>query len=188
MPKNIQYLLLFAFFLGGIGLLIAPLIIQAAASSSLDLSNPLGTTTTIPQLAYKILAFLLKLAVPIAAIMIVWAGFLYVTSAGNEKKIQSAQKTLIWAIIGLAVVVIAQSVPGMVQDFLNAPAPNSTSTQSQIDNSINNQNSIGNNSSLNVPAAPNLEQSLGGMKWNGTTCVWDPNALGDGAQCGQIGI
>ena len=187
MPKNIQYLLLFAFFLGGIGLLVAPLIIYAA-SSSLDLSNPLGTTTTIPQLAYKILAFLLKLAIPIAAIMIVWAGFLYVTSAGNEKKIQSAQRALIWAIVGLAVVVIAQSVPGMVQDFLNAPTPNSSSTQSQVGNSINNQNSIGNNSLPNVPAAPNLEQPLGGMKWNSTTCVWDPNASRDDAQCGQIGI
>lgn len=146
--------------------------------------NPLSTTTTATGLIYKILAFLLKIAVPITAIMIVWAGFLFVTSAGNENKVKTAQKTLMWAIIGLAVVIFAQSVPGIIKEFL---------TGNQNNTNINNTNIPNNNSSFRIPNSnvvvtpppPNLGQALGGMKYKGTICVYDPNADGDDPKCGQ---
>lgn len=54
---------------------------------------------------------ILSVAVGIAAvIMIIVAGFKYITSAGNEQSVTSAKKTLLYAIIGLVIVVLAQII------------------------------------------------------------------------------
>ena len=46
----------------------------------------------------------------VAVIMIVVAGFRYVTSAGNEQAVEGAKKTLLFAIIGLFIVALAQAI------------------------------------------------------------------------------
>jgi len=87
-------------------------------------------TSDISTLASNIVNFLIWLAIPITAILIVYAGFLYITSAGNEEKVKTAQKALIWAIVGFAVVLIASSVPAIIQEFLSGE---STTTAPIID-------------------------------------------------------
>lgn len=80
--------------------------------------NPFGETSDIGALVSKIIDFLIYLAIPVSTILILYAGFLYLTSAGNEEKIKTAQKALIWAIVGFAVILIASSVPAIIQEFL----------------------------------------------------------------------
>ncbi len=46
----------------------------------------------------------------LAVIMVIWAGFKYITSGGDSNKIASAKTTLIYALIGLVVVALAQIV------------------------------------------------------------------------------
>ncbi|MHB1864874.1 MAG: hypothetical protein ACYCPS_01755 [Candidatus Saccharimonadales bacterium] len=46
----------------------------------------------------------------VSVIMIIYAGFRYVTSGGESGSVSSAQKTLIYAIAGLIVVVLAQLI------------------------------------------------------------------------------
>jgi hypothetical protein len=36
--------------------------------------------------------------------MLVWGGFQWLTSAGNDEKVHQGTQTMLWAIIGLAVV------------------------------------------------------------------------------------
>jgi len=88
------------------------------SSDGLNITNPLGATSDITTLVENILNFLWKLAWAVAPILIVYAGFLYITSAGNEDKVKTAQKTLVWALVGFAVVLIASSVPAIIKDFL----------------------------------------------------------------------
>jgi uncharacterized membrane protein YuzA (DUF378 family) len=45
-----------------------------------------------------------------AVIMIIYAGFRYVTSAGSEGGVKTAKNAIIYAIIGLVVVALAQSI------------------------------------------------------------------------------
>jgi hypothetical protein len=52
----------------------------------------------------------------VSVIMIIVSGFKYVTSAGDSSKVASAKNTLIYAIIGLVVVAMAQVI---VQFVLN---------------------------------------------------------------------
>lgn len=52
----------------------------------------------------------------IAVIMIMVAGFKYITSSGDSSKISSAKSTLIYAIIGLIIVVLSQTIVKFVID------------------------------------------------------------------------
>jgi len=130
-------------------------------SQGFSIENPLGETSDIYTLVMKILDFLIVLAIPLSAILIVYAGFVYITSAGNEEKIKTAQKTLIWALIGFAVVLLAKGIPQLIIDFLQGN--NSTSTSQSLDVPLN-ENSYDN--SLNIDLS---QVSLGGY-------VFDPNA------------
>lgn len=46
----------------------------------------------------------------VAVIMIIYAGFRYVTSAGSEGGVKSAKNAIIYAVIGLVVVALAQVI------------------------------------------------------------------------------
>ena len=83
------------------------------------IKNPLPFSD-IYTLIEKITNFLIGLAIVITPIIIVYAGFLYITAAGNEEKIKTAQKVLIWALIGFAIVLIAKGVPALIKQFLGA--------------------------------------------------------------------
>ena len=91
----------------------------------LNIPNPLGETSDVSTLASNIIKFLIILAIPITGILVVYAGYLYITSAGNEEKVKTAQKALIWAIVGFAVVLIASSVPAIIQEFLTGESEES---------------------------------------------------------------
>ena len=99
----------------------------------LNILNPLGGTSDITSLVKNILNFLWKLAFAIAPILIVYAGFLYITSAGNEEKVKIAQKALTWAIIGFAVILIASSIPAIIQGFLSGES-NTTEESEETNN------------------------------------------------------
>ncbi|MEX2006684.1 MAG: pilin [Candidatus Saccharimonadales bacterium] len=44
----------------------------------------------------------------VAVVMIIWGGLRYVTSGGNEAGVTSAKNTILYAIIGLIIVALAQ--------------------------------------------------------------------------------
>lgn len=52
----------------------------------------------------------------LAVIMIIVAGFRYVTSGGNEQSVAAAKKTLLYAVIGLAIVALSQIIVRFVVD------------------------------------------------------------------------
>ncbi|MEX2006683.1 MAG: pilin [Candidatus Saccharimonadales bacterium] len=46
----------------------------------------------------------------VAVVMIIWGGFKYITSGGAADKVTSAKNTLLYAIIGLIIVALAQVI------------------------------------------------------------------------------
>lgn len=55
--------------------------------------------------------FLLALLGTLAFVAFVWAGFLYITAfAGGEENAETAKKTMIWAAIGIVVILISYAV------------------------------------------------------------------------------
>lgn len=46
----------------------------------------------------------------IAVIMLIFGGFQYLTSAGNQEKVKSAKNTILYAIIGLVIAIFAYAI------------------------------------------------------------------------------
>lgn len=62
---------------------------------------------SLQEFILKIINFAIGFSAIVAVIMIIFAGFKYITANGDENKITSATKTLTFAIVGLVVCFIA---------------------------------------------------------------------------------
>lgn len=147
-----------------------------------DIENPLGETSDIYTLVMKILDFLIVLAIPLTAILVIYAGFVYITSAGNEEKLKTAQKTLIWALIGFAVVLLAKGIPQLIIDFLQG----NNSTSQSLNEPLN-ESSYDNSLNIDLSQVP-----LGGYVFDPNapledSCHWDNNAFESDPRCGGGG-
>ncbi|MDD4930816.1 MAG: pilin [Candidatus Colwellbacteria bacterium] len=88
-----------------------------------QICNPLsdnctGGGGTIEDILDKVINFILLIAAPIAALMYVWAGFMFLTAGGDPKKIDQAKKAVLWTSIGIGVLVISKGLVIVVQDIL----------------------------------------------------------------------
>lgn len=78
--------------------------------------NPL-TSQSFEALVQSLANWVAAIALPIAAIFIIYSGFLFVTASGNQSKIDAAKTTFYWTIIGTAVVVGAWALATAIVDF-----------------------------------------------------------------------
>lgn len=76
--------------------------------------NPIPNVTSIPNLIETILRGVLTIGIPIVALAIVYCGFLFVEARGNPEKITKAKDSLIWTIIGAAVLLGAYAIAQMI--------------------------------------------------------------------------
>ncbi len=89
---------------------------------SFNIPNPIQAESLI-DLAKAIGRFLFQIAIPIAVIIIIYAGLLYLTSGGNKEKVATAHKALWYAVIGLAIILIGQGFFTLIKSILNLGAP-----------------------------------------------------------------
>ena len=68
----------------------------------------------------KIIDFLKIITIPLATIMIIISGIQYLTSAGNEERASKAKKTMLYTVIGLAVVLAVDFIVGLIQEILKS--------------------------------------------------------------------
>lgn len=86
--------------------------------------NPLQAKS-LPALIDSLASVVLQLGVIVAALSIMYGGFLYVTAQGNEEKLASAQKAITWSLVGTAILigakviikVITGTIGEIAQDF-----------------------------------------------------------------------
>ncbi len=87
---------------------------QAAGSvrrSYTTLPNPLGpqnmTLGDVPKIVGKVINAVLGIIGAIALLVVIYGGFLWMTSAGNESQVAKGKSTLMWAAIALAIIFLA---------------------------------------------------------------------------------
>lgn len=105
------------FLIGSAGVTFAQ--IQGTQQVSISLSNPLGancTDLTCPMQA--IINFLFTIAIPLCAIMVLVGGFQMLTAAGDPKKFSDGRKTILFAVAGFAVILIAGGVATLIKNVL----------------------------------------------------------------------
>lgn len=92
---------------------------QGTAPSEVKLDNPLSTKSTDPAvLIGLIIKSILGIVGGLALVMMVWGGFQWLTSAGNPERVKKGSHTMIWAIIGLILVLGSYVLVGSVMNFL----------------------------------------------------------------------
>lgn len=70
--------------------------------------------TNLSQIADNIIKFLFDLGAPIASIMVLWGGFQIMTAGGDPEKFRKGRQTILYAAIGLVVILLAQSVKDLI--------------------------------------------------------------------------
>jgi uncharacterized membrane protein len=115
-------LMLIAFLLPATVFARQPIEIQnatCAGSNGLITANPGNgacekinddATGTANKIASDIVNLLSAIVGVLAVIMIIYAGFRYVTSGGSDEAVKGAKNTIIYAIVGLVVVALSQVI------------------------------------------------------------------------------
>lgn len=98
------------------------------AEGEVSVPNPLGITD-IFTLLDRIMYFIFLFSIPVAIIMLMYAGFMYMTSAGNPKNIPNISKIIQYTLIGFIIVLLAKGIIYVVKDVLtNGPTANPTTS------------------------------------------------------------
>ncbi|MBU4142538.1 hypothetical protein KJ590_00860 [Patescibacteria group bacterium] len=92
---------------------------RTTGSGSVQLPNFLGSgVTSIKALIFKIVAFLIDIAKYFAALMLVWAGFLFVTAQGDPAKLTKAKQNFLWTVAGIAVILASDAIVTYIMEVL----------------------------------------------------------------------
>lgn len=110
------------------GLLVVPTVAlavapAASAESDFTLTNGVSSargegvseTASDPQTLVKQFVNIFLFAVgALSVIMLIWGGIRYTTSAGDSNKVTAAKNTVLYAIVGLVVAILAYAIVNMV--------------------------------------------------------------------------
>ena len=110
------------------GLLVVPtvaLAVAPAASAEGDFTltngvnsargEDISETASDPQALVKQFVNIFLFAVgALSVIMLIWGGIRYTTSAGDSNKVTAAKNTVLYAIVGLVVAILAYAIVNMV--------------------------------------------------------------------------
>jgi hypothetical protein len=80
------------------------------SSSGADCSSTATAGQSVTDLIKKVINILSVIIGAVAVVMIIIGGFRYVTSGGNAESTKSARQTIVYAIIGLIIVALAQII------------------------------------------------------------------------------
>jgi hypothetical protein len=87
-----------------------------------SLENPIGLgvkgTTDFNSIISLVIKTALSIIGALTLLMLVWGGFQWLTSAGNPEKVKSGTQTMIWAIIGVALVFASYLVLSTFTNYL----------------------------------------------------------------------
>ena len=109
---------------------LAPLLVNAAVvcpgtpcpSGKVCIENPL-CANTLWELLDAIINFIFYLSMPIAVIMIIIAGFYFVTAAGDPNKITTAKQIILYTLIGLLIILCATGLIKLFGEIFGVKTP-----------------------------------------------------------------
>jgi len=93
-------------------LLFIPMVIGAAT-----IEKPIKSES-FTELLQAIIKWITDIAVVIAPLIIVYGGFLHITSAGDPAKSSQGKKVILYAAIGLLVALLAKSLIGILKEIV----------------------------------------------------------------------
>ncbi len=101
-----------------ISVLFLPLFVLAQTS----IPNPIGYDS-FPALINGIVSFIRNLALVVAPIIFLIAGFMYYFSGGNPDKAKDATNLIKWAVVGLVIILIANGITAVITNIMGVDGP-----------------------------------------------------------------
>ncbi len=90
----------------------------SVSSGCTTVSSPFGGGLNLPNILHMIYIVFLFIVGLVFFILIVVSGIRIISSGGNREKIASAQKTLVSAIIGLVIILLASVILGLLGSII----------------------------------------------------------------------
>jgi hypothetical protein len=85
-----------------------------------QIRNPLNSEySTLPTFLNALLDLIIIIATPIIVVMIVLAGFKFVTAGGNQEQLKSAKKTIVWTLVGALIILGAKAISAGIEETVN---------------------------------------------------------------------
>lgn len=106
--------------LSGRAAIVLGLLFVPRPGLALYLQDPLRGQT-VAMVAQSIVSLLNMVAVPILGIMVVWGGFQMMSAGGNESKFGEGRRTILYGVIGFAVVLLANTIVTAIREILGIP-------------------------------------------------------------------
>jgi beta-lactamase regulating signal transducer with metallopeptidase domain len=92
----------------------------AGTGSNIDCSSTNVDTGSIGKLAHSVVNIFSIIVGAVAVLMVIYGGFRYITSGGESGRVGNAKNTLIYAVIGLLIVALAQLIVHFVLNQSNS--------------------------------------------------------------------
>ena len=125
--EGIKALVALALFIGVVAVVPGDMAFAQAGQvkEGIDAIGGEGSPSVDSVLEKAVNAFLLLIGA-VAIVMIVYGGFRYVTSAGEASAVSAAKNTILYAVIGLVVALLAYSISDYVLDVFEGGSTNTT--------------------------------------------------------------
>jgi hypothetical protein len=88
-----------------------------AFGDTVTIENPLDYDT-IEDIISEVVSFITMIAFAIAPIIFIWGGFKFYFAGGDPGKAKEATNLIKWAIIGLAIIIVANGIILVIQDVI----------------------------------------------------------------------
>lgn len=72
---------------------------------------------TIPQVINAIINFIMIVSIPLLAGVVIYGGLLMITSSGEPEKFNNGWKTILFAVVGFIVILLAKGIALAVNNF-----------------------------------------------------------------------
>ena len=115
----------------------------------------------------------------VSAIFVIWAGFQWMTSAGDPQKIAQARMSLIGTVVGVIIIGVGFLVPGIISEFIIEPAGGisiQVDTGFDCDGALRNELVVRRAASTAV-AVNQIVDVLQGQRDGCDSSFWDPVAF-----------
>jgi len=116
---KIKYMRNKIFLLIGIFSILIFALLGASVDSSngITIRNPLDATE-FEVIIDNVVNFIFNIAVVLAPLMIIIAGFLFVTAGGNAEQISRARAIIIWTAVGFLIILLSRGIMGLIKTLL----------------------------------------------------------------------
>jgi len=95
-------------------------IVAKRPTATQSLQNPLRSDIgNISQFLTALLDAVVIIVFPFIILMIIYSGFLFVSAQGNEDKLKTAKKTILWTIIGALIILGASMLSYAIEGTIN---------------------------------------------------------------------